>query len=190
MHLQTLPAAEPEKLGVALVVATLQEVRGYGTLVAIAELLGDHVPAGTPLRSIAFLDQPFHVGAIADKHGAVVGGGPRRRGQPPDVLDGILDPDAPDVHPLRRSREFRRIEPKALLSQVEAGPLAEIDQELEVVKGACGDARVVAASDVEDEAPVFAQNSLDLGAERSKPVDVPVLVDVPILLLEVQGVGR
>jgi hypothetical protein len=85
---------------------------------------------------------------------------------------------------------FDWIVPEAFLRQMEAEFFAQRDEQFEVIERTCRLTGVVAAADVQHEAAVIFQNSLNLTSERQHPRDIVDLVDVAVLLLEVKRVRR
>src|SRR5207237_6206826 len=72
--------------------------------------------------------QPLHVLTVRLEYGAVIGFRPRGLREPPDVLNGVLYPDAAHGHPLRRHRHLRGVEPETFLRKVKARSLHQCHQ--------------------------------------------------------------
>jgi len=73
---------------------------------------------------------------------------------------------------------------------VEAEILAQHDEQLEVIEVACGVALVPCAADIDDQASATLEDSVKLGGERLKPVDILVGLHVAVILLADQPEGR
>src|SRR5438067_5607730 len=119
MRLDSKTLAAPDVLRVALVVPVLENI-GRDGAAAIHELRGDVVPTGTKLGLVAALEEASHVTAVLSEHALVV----RLRvccfREPPNVLDGVFDTNAANVHPLRGAWQLCGVVPEALLREVEA----------------------------------------------------------------------
>ena len=65
----------------------------------------------------------------------------------------------------------------------------ERDQELEVIKRSSRRTPIPAPADVQHEASVVGQNSLDFPTESEKPVNVSLLAHIPVRFLQLKSVG-
>lgn len=113
----------------------LNNIAGNGSaLVHLVPALIDDVP-GRPNRfAKSTRVQANHIGAEGFQDLQIARLGMFGFGEPPNMLDGILHPDAPHCHPFRGSRHFSGIVPVALLGQVEADLLNQRDEKFILVK--------------------------------------------------------
>lgn len=111
-------------------------------------------------------------------------------GQPLDGVYRVLHAETVHRDPLGRRRELGGIPPVEILSKVEAEFLARHDEQREVIEVAGGIALVLRAANVDDQAAVVLEDAVKLGGKELKPIDIPVGINVAVVLLADQPEGR
>ena len=159
-------------------------------MVLLEEVGGDVVATGVGSGLCAGCEELPHALAVFSENVPVVGLRVTGFAQPPEVLDGVFETDATHVDPFCGRRKLGRVLPEAFLGKMEAEVLAKHEEDMVVVERSRGDAWVVAAGEVEDEAAGWLEGAVDLLPEREKPGDVFILLGGVILLLRVKRVGR
>lgn len=118
-----------------------------------------------------------------------------RSTEPINRVHGVLDTDTANRHPFGGRRQFRRVVPVQILSEVEPATalvfrLAETKQEFEMVQTTNGVALDPRPADVDDERTLRFQNPLELPGELQEPFDVIGRRDVAVPFLPQQGERR
>jgi hypothetical protein len=103
--------------------------------------------------------------------------------QPPDAIHGIFDTYAADVHPFGRSREFGRVPPLVLLTQMKPEFPTKHDQQVKVLERSRGCPYLPRSPNVDDETPRVLQNPTETLGERPEPFKVSISVLVTVRLL-------
>lgn len=182
--------APGEVLAVGLGIRHLYQVRRDRSSVVFPEAFTDVVPGGADLglvKLIRVLDKLLHPVAVWGQNLRNVRLRPLRLAEPPDSVDGILDPHLPFVDPLDGTRKLRRIEPIEVLREEEAQLIDHPDQHAEVVEAPNRGALHVGPAEVHDEAAVIGQLLPDQRGEFQEPVHILVLFKVPVSLLALEG---